>query len=242
VSTTPPRMQLRQPRLAEMVAGVLRRRILNGELTDGALLPKQEELIEQFNVSKPSIREALRILETEGLITVQRGNVGGAVVHVPKADSAAYMLSVVLQSWRVTLEDVGAALKSMEPMCAALCAERTDQAYDVDELTFTQYARQFHEEIVARCGNQTMILVVGALESLWSGHEQEWAQSIKAAGQFPDARIGRNALRTHDKLLTLIEAGNAAGAARVARKHMEDSIFYAVSGDKGIKVSSSVVR
>ncbi|HRE03853.1 MAG TPA: GntR family transcriptional regulator, partial [Ilumatobacteraceae bacterium] len=72
-STSPAKMHLRQPRLAEMVADVLRQRILSGELGDGSIIGKQEELIEEFNVSKPSIREALRILETEGLISVQRG-------------------------------------------------------------------------------------------------------------------------------------------------------------------------
>jgi GntR family transcriptional repressor for pyruvate dehydrogenase complex len=101
-------MQLRQPRLAEMVADVLRRRILAGQLADGSMLPKQEELIDEFGVSKPSMREALRILETEGLITVQRGNVGGAIVHAPQASNAAYMLGLVLQSRSVSLYDVGA--------------------------------------------------------------------------------------------------------------------------------------
>ena len=46
---------LRQPRLAEMVADVLRRRILSGVLADGDLLPKQEDLLDEFGVSKPSI-------------------------------------------------------------------------------------------------------------------------------------------------------------------------------------------
>src|SRR4029079_12199745 len=70
VTVVPPatefRPQLRQPRLAELVAAALRSRILSGRLPDGSMLPKQEELIEEFKVSKPSMREALRILETEG--------------------------------------------------------------------------------------------------------------------------------------------------------------------------------
>src|SRR5258707_5212277 len=75
--------QLRQPRLAELVADELRGQITSGALRDEDMLPKFDELLQEFQVSKPSLREALRILETEGLITVRRGNVGGAIVHAP---------------------------------------------------------------------------------------------------------------------------------------------------------------
>src|SRR5438309_709655 len=93
-----PRQQLRQPRLAEMVAAALRKRIVSGGIEDGGMLPKQEDLMAEFGISLPPMREALRILETEGLITVRRGNTGGAVVHQPQATKAAYMLGLVLQS------------------------------------------------------------------------------------------------------------------------------------------------
>ena len=46
-------------------------------------------------MSPPSIREALRVLDTEGLVTVQRGNVGGAIVRAPQAGEVAYMLGLV---------------------------------------------------------------------------------------------------------------------------------------------------
>src|ERR1700719_666636 len=103
VPTTPPRgsvrgAQLRQPRIADLIASCLRSRIVNGEIADGKLLPKQDELLEEFEVSRPSLREALRILETEGLITVRRGNMGGAVVHRPKPEAAAFMMGLVLQA------------------------------------------------------------------------------------------------------------------------------------------------
>ena len=87
------RRRLGARRTAEIVADELRRQIIDGELTDGDLLPRQEVLVEQFNVSLVSLREALRILETEGLVSVRRGNRGGAVVHAPAKASAAYMLA-----------------------------------------------------------------------------------------------------------------------------------------------------
>src|SRR6516164_11685002 len=119
--------QLRQPRLAELIAGVLRDRILSGELRDGDLLPKQEQLLEEFRVSKPSIREAQRILESEKLITVKRGNVGGAVVHHPSSQNSAYLLALVLEGRGVTIADVPTAREKLEPVCASLCAARSDR-------------------------------------------------------------------------------------------------------------------
>ena len=54
--------QLRQPRLAELVTGALRTRILSGQLGDGGTLPRQEDLLASFGVSPPAVREALRII------------------------------------------------------------------------------------------------------------------------------------------------------------------------------------
>src|SRR2546423_3926726 len=123
--------QLSQPRVAEMVADLLGARIVDGKLADGDVLPKQDDLLAEFQVSRPSIREAMRILETEGLISVRRGNIGGAEVHAPKPRSAAYMLGLVMQAEHVTLTDLASALRILEPACASLCALREDRATKV---------------------------------------------------------------------------------------------------------------
>src|ERR1700693_2025651 len=125
------RRRLSARRTAEIIADELRRQIIEGELSDGDLLPRQEVLVEQCNVTLVSLREPLRILETEGLLSVRRGNRGGAVVHAPAKASAAYMLGLLLQSDYVPLVDLGTALQELEPMCAALAARRPDRG---DEL------------------------------------------------------------------------------------------------------------
>jgi DNA-binding FadR family transcriptional regulator len=115
---------LRQPRLAEIVAASLRDDILTGKLKEGDSLPRLEDLFAEFRVSLPAIREAMRVLETEGLITVRRGNVGGAVVHLPTAGRTAQMIAMVLQTRGATPGDVSGVLSSTEPVCARLCATR----------------------------------------------------------------------------------------------------------------------
>src|SRR5688572_10928069 len=118
------RRRPRPQRMGEVVANSLRDSILRGEIE---VLPRLEDLTEQFDVGPPAVREAMRILETEGLITMRRGNVGGAHVHLPTSDRVAYMVSLVLQSKSIEVRDVGAALRQLEPLCAAMCATRPDR-------------------------------------------------------------------------------------------------------------------
>jgi GntR family transcriptional repressor for pyruvate dehydrogenase complex len=251
--------QMRQPRLADLVADSLRTRITSGMLREGDLLPKQAELLEEFQVSKPSLREALRILETEGLITVLRGNIGGAIVHEPGHRDAGYMIGLVLNSRNVSIADVGAALRQLEPICVSLCAERPDRVGEVlprlramhqrvitavdDELAFSQLGRQFHELLVSSCGNDTMILLVGALESLWSAREQDWARRASAAHSFPAREMRLHGVKAHQRLIDLIEKGDQAGAARVARSHLESTQTYATSAqDDQVELRPAALR
>jgi DNA-binding FadR family transcriptional regulator len=233
------RRRLSAPRIAEIVADELRRQIIDGELADGDLLPRQEVLVQQFNVSLVSLREALRILETEGLVSVRRGNRGGAVVHAPAKTSAAYMLGLLLQSESVVVADLGTALLELEPACAALAAQRADRANTIvpelkqvndamaahldDGPKFTEIGRQFHDLIVRGCGNRTIIAVVGTLETLWTSHEQQWADESAAQGSYPSLAKRRAVLNTHVKLAKMIEEGDGERARRIAARHLADT-------------------
>lgn len=257
-TVAPRRGQLRQPRLADMVASVLRERIVNGELGDGALLPKQDELLEEFRISRPSLREALRILESEGLLTVRRGNVGGSVVEAPNAESSAYMFGLVLQSRHATVADLADAIRHIEPITASLCAERDDRETTVvpqlranieecegalaDGPLFTVLSRRFHEQLVAACGNETLILMVGALESLWSEQERRWAQRAQSQGQYPVERYRRDVIAAHKALVNGIVAGQAEKAARIARRHLQESQHYALAEGSNRVVQATSLR
>ena len=235
--------QLRQPRLAEIVAASLREDILTGRLKEGDMLPRQQNLFTEFHVSLPAVREAMRILETEGLISVRRGNVGGAIVHLPTPERTAHLISMVLQTRHATPGDVSGALLHLEPVCVAMCAERPDRDHTVipalreaietqhaelDDLTqYTANARRFHEVLVEQCGNEPMIVVIGALETIWSAHESAvWGEVADdaAATADPDSPMARKtrraALRDHERLLAAIEAGNTDRATTIAARHL----------------------
>ncbi|GLI98445.1 GntR family transcriptional regulator [Sphingobium sp. BS19] len=237
-----PKKRLRQPRVAEIVASSLRARILSGALADGDMLPKQEELLTEFGVSPPAIREAFRILETEGLITVLRGNVGGAIIHVPHPGTAAYMLGLVLQARSVSLMDLSDGMRQLEPACAAQAALRPDRETTVlpqlranidacmaaidDPNTFIGLARAFHTELVSNCGNETMSLVVGALENLWSAQVDVLARSKLVHGSFADRSVRLSLAREHERIYRAIEEGDAQSVERAIREH------YTAGGDE----------
>lgn len=247
-----PTVQFR--RLAEQVADQLRRRILRGELADGTVLPKEDELLLEFPVSKPSLREAMRILEAEGLLRVRRGKLGGAVVRRPNAANVAYTIGLVLGSQEVGLSDVGDALLQVEPACAALCAQRGDRAETVvpalrqlhaeaveavdDLFRATSASRRFHEALVSYCGNRTMIMLAGALEMLWSAHETSWSSRVTDHSIVPvDERLA--VLEDHRKVIDAIEAGDGRLAHDLAAAHLVDAQHY--PGSSGV-VDPSMVQ
>jgi GntR family transcriptional repressor for pyruvate dehydrogenase complex len=250
------REQRRSPRLAEVVADSLRDRILSREFDDGDYLPKQEDLVVEYRVSLPSVREALRTLETEGLVTVQRGKIGGSIVHVPRSGKVAYMLGLVLESRAVDVDDVVHALAQIEPLCARDCALRPDRATTVvpplqsildaseavvdDAPEFARLARRFHEELVATCGNQTFIVMVGALESLWTGQVRAAGDDFRS-GAFLELEMREQSVLEHRELLGLIAAGDADGAERVARQHQASPRRHSLLG-KSLKVSATPLR
>lgn len=230
------RRRARPQRMGEVVANSLRDSILSGEIT---VLPRLEDLTEQFNVGPPAVREAMRILETEGLITMRRGNVGGAHVHLPTSDRVAYMVSLVLQSKSIEVRDVGAALRQLEPLCAAMCAARPDRnktvvpalrelvAEQADAIGDGPRTREiidrFHRGIVTGCGNETLVLMVGALELVWAGH----ASVVYDREEFdePDFALWKASVRDHERLVETIAKGDAK-VAGLAQKHLEATQAY----------------
>lgn len=231
------RRRVQQLRIAESVAAELRRRILaSGSGDEGYTLPTQDQLAEEFGVSYPSVREAIRILETEGLVTVRRGNVGGLETHRPDETSAAYHLGLVLQGSRVTLRDLADGLQLLEPLCAAACARRADRHEAVvpvllenveasTELVgagaeFTRTSREFHDLVVGFTPNATVRAVVRSLVALWSAQEQAWATTLARQGEYPSVDEADEVVRTHRRLVDEIDAGRADEAEQLARAHL----------------------
>lgn len=246
---------------AEAVADRLRDRILSGEVPNGGLLPKLEDLTEEFGVSKASLREACRILETEGLLSVLRGNVGGALVHVPQPAHAAYTVGLVLQAREVQIRDVAAAVERFEPICAELCAERVDRMTAVIPLLeraqrdlaacieradgegASLAARAWHEALVAGCGNETTVVLLGALEVVWTSQARTKAVEFAKRGVALSPELSRKVYDEHEEIQARIAAGDVAGAAAAARAHLQTAhIHPPLDDDETRVVRANTVR
>ncbi|MHB8463862.1 MAG: FadR/GntR family transcriptional regulator [Acidimicrobiales bacterium] len=223
---------IRSPRLAELIADELRKRILSGDHADGTLMTTYDDISAEFQVSLPSTREALRMLEAEGLVSVRRGKRGGVVVQLPRPENVAYGIGLVLESKGTDVSDLAMALRLLEPVCAAACAARPDRDTAVvphlrrlldlsievidDAGEFARHARAFHEQVVHRCGNESTRLIVGALESLW-GAQVRGADQL---GTFPDRHHRERSVDDHARLINCIADGDPTAAEIAAREHL----------------------
>ena len=216
----------------EQIADELRRLIVSGELDEGDSLGHEPELIERFGVSRPSLREALRILEAEGLISVVRGVLGGVVVHRPDQRQTARTAALVLQARNVSLADVFDARTIIEPAAVRLVAAargRRASAHRLRQLiaeqeqviddpgAFGRANARFHEELVAMAGNQTLTIVAEMLNEVVARAVTVVSQSPPDGGS---AATRRRGVRSQQRLAALVEAGDAAAAEEHWRTHM----------------------
>lgn len=232
---------VRTPRAADLVGAQLRRHII-GDMSDGETLPPESVLMERFGVARQTLREAFRVLEAEGLLTVRRGVHGGAVVHRPDGAVAARNAAVVLQSRGTTLADVYQARAMIEPACAARLAKNATGADvaalraalrgtatpDTDAVEAIRALMGFHALIAQLAGNQTVALLTDLVRHIIELASEE--QVVADPSSPTTRRALRSGHRTHEQLVDLIEKGDVAGARDLWTRHLEGSEDYLISG------------
>jgi GntR family transcriptional regulator, transcriptional repressor for pyruvate dehydrogenase complex len=216
----------------QQIADELRALIVSGELQDGDSLGREPELVERFGVSRPSLREALRILETEGLIRVVRGLHGGVVVQAPDHRMTARTAALVLQARNVPLADVFEARSMLEPLAAKAIAASRSRKAAVSELQklidaerdaledpegFGRANARFHERLVGLAGNQTLTILAEMLNEIVARAVTAVSRADDMVGSLATRRRG---IRSQERLLELIEAGDAPAAELHWRAHM----------------------
>ncbi|MFF0818123.1 FadR/GntR family transcriptional regulator [Rhodococcus sp. NPDC003318] len=244
---------MRAPKTAELIATNLRRQIVRGELKAGEILPPESNLMEQFGVSRPTLREAFRILEAESLIGVRRGAGGGARVLEPDPKVAARHVGLLLQLQGATLQDVYEARLVTEPACARLLARRRSKK-DVEDLRaqverfrklgetgleatpdrviWSRASYRFHEMIMHRCGNKTLAVQAAVLADIIDAHLAQVISSDVTEQEF--TRRCRRSLKSYTKLVDLVEARDADGAENHWRSHMENETQYLFSREQSV--------
>jgi DNA-binding FadR family transcriptional regulator len=225
--------RLRIPKAGELIAARIRGQIARGELKPGEWLEPEPKLLETYGVGRPALREALRILEVESLISVKRGNRGGAIVQIPSVTNAARAAGVYLQCNGTTIGDIYEARLLLEPTAAARAADlatgesvaalremvEAEKAHVDDAVEWAHSAVRFHEAVVESSGLITVRLFVGVLSEIINAHQARHV-ARPGAGRAEDRDNRLRASHAHALLVKLIEEHDEAGAERLWREHI----------------------
>lgn len=246
-----PQTAIRPPKTGELVARRLRRMIVEGELKEGDSLPYEAALVEHFGVSRPTLREAVRVLESEGLVELRRGSRTGARVTFPGAEAVAKPAGLQLQLGGATLADVYVARGAIEPLSARLLADSGDaEAYDalgaaLEETRsrlgevdlFAAASARFHLRLVELCGNQTLALMAGMIHEIILRQTQTAVRASARNQAAPDAEASyERALRAYAKLVKLVRAGDGEAAEVYWRRHLDASDQLVLAGHEATRV------
>lgn len=218
--------RVRVRKTADVLASELRGRIVRGELNEGDTLPPEAELVREFGVSRPTLREALRMLESEGLLNVVPGG-RGAHVTIPDIGLVGRYMGLLLRLSGATLDDLFRARGMLESALVKALAGDPDRAAIADELRkqiaeerlalgneqrFTSAANAFHRRLYDLAGNKTVNILAG---SIWHLVETHMAAAAELTGWSPQANArDEAAVANHERLATLIEQGDREEAER----------------------------
>jgi DNA-binding FadR family transcriptional regulator len=234
--------RIRIPKVAEVVAQTLRRRIVTGEYEPGQLLPPEGELMVSFDVARTTIRDAFRVLESEGLLEVRRGGGGGGRVRAPGVGFVSSYAALLLQSRGATLEDVHVGRTIIEAPAAGMLAHLSEDPSIVKALrralaeeaeadgdeSLALAEGRFHRLVVDLTDNRVLVLLSAVANRLI-------AQQVERVRREPTRRRQSaegyaTARRAHARLVDLIEAGDAAAAEELWRKHLHAGSQHLLSG------------
>lgn len=216
------------------VAEQMREAILAGKLVPGEALPTERALASQFGVSRASIREALRALQAQGLLSGRtRTAPHRTTVSQSNNDSLSAVLDHTLRMRRVPLADlieVRVALEStafaraaQKRLATHLAAARRELAImaapGIDIETFRESDVRFHMAVVAASGNEALHAMMGAVRESIASHLHA------ALGSLEEPRpVLRKLCQEHEAMLAAVEAGESERAASLVRQHIEG--FY----------------
>ncbi|TPG36521.1 FadR/GntR family transcriptional regulator [Mycolicibacterium hodleri] len=214
------------PKAPDVLADQLRERILSGDLAEGSPLPAERELVRQTQMSRATVREALRILEVQNLLRVKAGRAGGAFVQRPSTTSIANSVSMLIRGRRIRLVDLMETREAIEPFCAHLAVlMRTDQ--DLAELERANVAMQqagsdlerflranleWHVGVAVASHNELLIGFMTALsQALHAGTEN---------AAFIDDDVRGVTVRAHSAITSAIRGRDGVVALRRMRSHV----------------------
>ncbi|WP_290501356.1 FadR/GntR family transcriptional regulator [Hyphomonas sp. UBA5107] len=248
--------RIRTPKTSEVVADQIRAQIVRGELVEGDTLPPEGQLMETLGVSRPTLREAFRILEAEKFISVTRGSRSGAQVHQPRVEVAARYAGYILQSQGTTIADLYASQMATEPFTVrTLCRMRNNKAA-VEALNkhceylitlieeerinaFTRGVAEFHSLLVKLTGNKTLTLITQLLQDLMANHKADVMRRDPVEAEARKKRLN-SAIKSYRKLIKLISDKEEEAAVAHWRLHLKNAHASWARAGEGERVVDAI--
>ncbi len=211
---------------SEHVAQLLLERIITANLKPGSNFGTEADLLQQFSVSRPTLRESLRILEAQGVLELRPGPKGGIIVTKPGIDVLAHALSVYLRLHDVPFNTVLKAREIIEPALAAQAASaRTeedlgqlqDSVDRLNEITteaeFLKENRRFHSLVAEASQNKVLMIFWSTISILASGEQH---------GITYTSTHQRHVAEAHQAIVDAIRAGDEARASERMASHLQE--------------------
>ena len=235
-------------KMAASIATQIRIDIANGKLREGDQLPPMSDLVTTFEVSRPTMREALRILEMEGLVDLRTGSRSGAKIFEPTTEKAAHLAGLMLESAHTRMGDVAEACRLIEPPVMKLVAERLDEKTlstlserlervkaRVDETpAFVEQFEDLERFAFSAVGNPAISVAVEVTS--WVSGRCRTALTVSALTLPQVAGSNHRSCRAFASFISAAKAGDADGAAAIWTKHLEkiSPFFRSPLGDRQI--------
>lgn len=211
---------------SEVLADEILRDVVRRGLKEGDPLPLEGDMVVQYHAGRSTVREALRILEINGFITIRSGPQGGPKVRGPNPTDFGRMIALFLQAEKATVRDLVEARRILESAMVADATRRRDVAFlqraarlaewsktvDIhDDDQYLALCREFHEAMASASSNRVFSFIGLALMSIF------WGKLDR--GIFPP-KHRRAMLDEHDEILRAILGGHAAKAEQLMNEHM----------------------
>lgn len=222
---------LNPAKTSEIVARRIADEIVRKQMVPGDRLPAETEMMGSFDVGRSTIREALRLLETRGVLVIKRGPGGGPVVRRPRPEDLSEALTLLLQLEGASLRDVIDARQALEPTLARLAAERiSDGELDAlegtvlrmreaagDHEVFLEQNWVFHKLISRAARSVPLQAFVDSLKSIWDG---------AIGGVTYSASQHERVANAHDAIIAALRARDADGATSAMNAHLAEAAEY----------------
>jgi DNA-binding FadR family transcriptional regulator len=221
----------RAPKTSEVIAVDLADYIISAQLAEGTVLPNEREMADQFGVGRASIREALRLLETRGMVRMRPGPKGGPVIRRPSSTDFSSTLEFALQLERATLAEVIRAREDLGPVTAKLAASRATSIQlralrealkqldsDLhDQSNYATQGRRFEALLGEASGSVVVRIVVDAINAIL------WDTIPSVAYTLQRRRAVASSLH---EILDAVESGDAVLAEHVMDRYVRSGARY----------------